>query len=144
MENENIMTRQQIAGNKLIAEFLGFEKVRIGYFDDSSETKFQKENEDYLEKIELEEVGTFMLNRATDKFYLWSEVDYHKSFDRLMPVFYKIEDIVELSPSISSFCEIWIDGSEETKITGDGKTWIESAWVAAVEFIKYYNINIKK
>jgi len=143
------MKKEFSEGNKFIAEFMGFEKVRVGYFDDSSETKWQRDNRAWLDKNEIESVGNYIVNIKKNKCIEWNEVAYHKSFDWLMPVVDKIRDnncLVSIrfnrqmkttNTVIACFENKWV---KDVEVSGIG---IESTYKAVIEFIKWYNQNKK-
>lgn len=143
------MKKEFSEGNKLIAEFMGFNKVRVGYFGDSSETKWQRDNKKWLEKNEIESVGTYIVNIKKNKCIEWGDVSYHKSFDWLIPVVDKIRDnncLISIrfnrqmnttNTTIACFEDKW---KKDLEFNGVG---IESTYKAVIEFIKWYNQNKK-
>jgi hypothetical protein len=63
---------------------------------------------------------------------------YHSSWDWLMPVVEKIEAMRGTHLLMKPFgCEILMFG--KSLINEVGNTKIEAAWLAVVEFIKWYN-----
>jgi hypothetical protein len=123
-------------GNKLIAGFMGFKTSRV---DHNNRLVY---NEEY-------ESG----DRAREK-----EVIYHTSWDWLMPVVEKIENMVlheALKEGVSAFdvsinggwCEIEMGSQygmafpeidfEVIQHSSDSK--LNSTWLAIVEFIQWYN-----
>lgn len=86
--------------NEAIAVFIGFEKVRIGYFGckdgdpEYDETDWQVANEKWLEKMGIENTGYYVVNVNGNEWYQWCDVEYHTSWDWLMPVVEKIKAIV--------------------------------------------------
>ncbi len=134
--------------NLLIAEFLGFEKVRIGYFGMSDQTKWQVKNEQWLERNEIDSVGWYIVNVKKNKFFEWNDVAYHKDWNWLMPAWFKFQFILTtefhdathesqfrnyLSQIQQTFC-IGICEDED----------ILTCHHALVEGIEWYNKQIKK
>ena len=58
-----------IDNNDLIAKFMGYDKVTIGYFEGESETQWQRDNQDWLDKVGLENIGDFYVNVLENKFF---------------------------------------------------------------------------
>ena len=124
MENKEILE-----GNKLIAEFMGgeiFTDFDGGY----------------------KRVRNIEPNKKTSR-YLWN-LEYHISWDWIMPVVDKIEKkgcIIEISYSIVCMCRICIIGKKYEKafnIINDNNGGIQpisAVYKSIVEFIKWYNQN---
>src|SRR5690606_34569334 len=73
-----------MVNNKLlIASLLGFQFVTIGHEDTPSETRFQREHKDWLDKVELDEVGNFFVNMEKDIWYREDEVDFERDYNWL-------------------------------------------------------------
>lgn len=116
------MTQEQIIeGNKTIAEFMGTKEDETRYFHESSEYFFEA-----------------------------CELEYHFSWDWLMPVVEKIEDIENESGGNSFQVAIYEDEvkiydrrttpwSEVVNIPANGEGKKANAYKAVVEFIKWYN-----
>ena len=126
MTNEEI-----IEGNKLIAEFMG--------------GKFRKsKDKNTLDKyFDLKDKGYF---------YYENEICYHASWDWIMPVLEKIEQIgciVEISYSLVCMCRICVIGQKHENtfnIINDNNGGLEpiiAIYKSVVEFIKWYNQNTK-
>ena len=126
MTNEEI-----IEGNKLIAEFMG--------------GKFRKsKDKNTLNKyFDLKDKGYF---------YYENEIRYHTSWDWIMPVLEKIEQlgcIIEISYSLVCMCRICVIGIKHEKafnIINDNNGGLEpiiAIYKSVVEFIKWYNQNTK-
>lgn len=126
MTNEEI-----IEGNKLIAEFMG--------------GKFRKsKDKNTLNKyFDLKDKGYF---------YYENEIRYHTSWDWIMPVLEKIEQIgciIEISYSLVCMCRICVIGKKHEKafnIINDNNGGLEpiiAIYKSVVEFIKWYNQNTK-
>lgn len=120
-------------GNKLIAEFMGYE---------SDETHVRKDDEKRTR-------------------HLITELKYHTSWDWLMPVVEKIEkikpkkdgDVGMLISIESNLCKIELGGQQipyedytenmEFECWEQGETKIQATWQAVTKFIKWYNQNSK-
>lgn len=122
------MKTQILEGNKLIAEFMGFI-----FYDD--------ENKYYHIKD-----GYFLCEP--------SQLKYHSSWDWLMLVVEKIENVnpennvyetdfsFQFTNRVTEYsCCVFMLHANEELFTVDAPTRIESAWLAVVEFIKWYNKN---
>ena len=109
--------------NKLIAEFMGFQKTNIGWYD-SEETMPPLSN-------------TYDSNTFDEH-----ELAFHKSWDWLMPVVDKIESlgyeffIVEDRIKIAHNTDHSIDTIINFTLGGSKR---EATYKAVVEFIKQYN-----
>jgi len=80
--------------------------------------------------------------------YYWSDqLKFHSSWEWLMSVVEKIESL-EWNVNINKNCCIYDNQHKITacgkSITRLGDTKIESVWLAVVEFIKWYNKEVKK
>ena|ERR1700741_5434521 len=122
------MTDEEITeGNKLIAGFMKME-------------------------LEVADYGGFL-------FYKWKNADhkfiwhskhpppYHRSWCWLMPVLSKIEQhgcIVEIWLSNATGCRIVRVASPVLEFVREANKRIEAPYIAAIEFIKWYNENLKK
>jgi hypothetical protein len=135
---------ETVEGNKLIAEFMGFELVTIGYFGCPDETEWQVKNALWLEDVGLSDVGEYFVDVPDLKWHSKEELDYSTDWSLLMPVVEKIN---------------WIGGAQgyqfvifrSTVHVNDGQdhlfevvkyqneSWIECVWKAVIQFIQYYN-----
>lgn len=136
--------KERIEGNKLIAEFMGYEKITVGYYGTDDETEWQRKNREWMNKTGMEDVGDYMANIPEDSWYFFNELAYHSSFDWLMPVVEKIEafknDINSKRYTIkidNNACLIYSADYDNRTITA--KTKIQATWLAVIEFIKWYN-----
>lgn len=80
-------------GNKLIASFMDFEFVTVGYFGCEDQTEWQVKNQEWCERVGLDSVGDYIVNTSTDLWFEVDEIKYHTSFDWIMPVWYKVRDL---------------------------------------------------
>jgi hypothetical protein len=113
--------------NKLIAIFMELETPDEIYFEHLTKEGYRSE------------LTHFML------------LEYHNSWDWLMPVVEKIENIednrflFQISTRQGFYAEVRERLSYETKIEDAwGKTRIEAVYNTCVEFIKWYNLTKKK
>lgn len=74
MRNEDVI--------KLMA-ILGFNLVEVGYVGSDDETDWQKENEDWMEKMEICSVGEYFVNQKTDESVELFSGDYSMHVDFL-------------------------------------------------------------
>ena len=123
------MTPQEILeGNKLLAEFIGYEK--------SSEDK------DFIFYKHPDGKGIVIQSQHDCKVFHTHELMeikgfiFHRSWDWLMPV---VEKIAKLD--ISSENEIGSSRQYSVVSSSIGMITIESVWLACVEFAKWYNQN---
>ena len=129
--------KEIIEGNKLIAQFIGLKR---GWWI-HQEKPLTDDKKQWCDM----DGKTFLGTRV----YYDKDLKFHESWDWLMPVFEKIEQISELSPSINFGCgtTIWTDGAGTTRIEIFPETKKESniniSWKAVIEFIKWYNENKK-
>lgn len=139
------MTQEQgIEGNKLIAEFVGF---KMWWSEGGSYDWPEKELEisvpDFLEDEDLEYMYTLDM-----PFYMyWGELKFNTSWDWLMPVVEKIEELgyttvihgygKDFTPYLETYCAIK-EGNYRWGY-GESKSKIEAVWLASVLFIQWYN-----
>ena len=114
------MTSEEILdGNKLIAEFLGINKKVYG------------------------ETGTTYY--IDDTPYQLVKLKYYSSWDWLMPVVEKIENVLDGDVSvIISDASCGISYSNSYSICAEAYTKIEAIWLACVNFITWYNLQTNK
>lgn len=99
-------TRKEIQQyNQLIAEFMGYEKVTVGYYGGDDETEWQRNNQDFMRETGMDDIGDYIVNVKEKRWFDWHAVKYHTSWNWLMPVITKIEDIDEgmYPPSKNNF-----------------------------------------
>jgi hypothetical protein len=131
------MTPEQLEGNKLIAEFMGYEQNAF------TESMFSK----------VEDV--FVDNKGGRCSARWTPVYYHESWDWLMPVVEKISRI-EFERRYDEYQEKWIIWTHHPITFGMlddnrkpmvrfycstlnlGDTLIQAAWNAVVDFVKQH------
>lgn len=123
-------TNEIIAGNRLLAEFMGIEPAYNSFTGGYS----------WSDGI------FFSTNHGTREKVMQSIVSYakhHSSWDRLMPVVEKIENLDGGGwfkfGIYEKNCSIRDIASEYTLIRRTGSSKIESAWLACVEFVKWWS-----
>jgi hypothetical protein len=131
---------------EIISQFMGFEKIRIGYYGDHKsdwgETEWQVKNRDWIEKMGIDSIGDYVVNLSKNEYREWEDVAYDTSWDWLVPVVEKIENLNQASVDIYyNCCEIAIP---DDMIRVDGHSKIESTYKAVIEFIKWYNASLTK
>lgn len=77
--------------NYTINKFMGCEKVAVAYSGSEEETEWQRNNEDWMDKVGITQVGDYAVNVKDNKWYRWEDVKYHTSWDWLIPVIKKIK-----------------------------------------------------
>lgn len=80
--------------NDLIAKFMGYDRVTVGYLGCEDETQWQLDNQKWMEKVELESVGDYYVNIPNDEYYNieYDELRYDE-WNNLMKVIEKIESM---------------------------------------------------
>ena len=113
--------------NKLIAEFMGFQKTNVGWYDS-------------------EETMPSLSNTYDSNTFDEHELAFHTSWDWLMPVVEKIEHKIEPEVRVLIYedeVEIWQKTEPKwtelvnVQANGDGK--LSNTYKAVVEFINQYN-----
>lgn len=130
--------------NDLIAQFMGYEKVTIGYIDGVSETQWQRENQDWLDKVGLDYIGDYYVNMSENKYFNVCGNDlWYGEWNNLMTVVEKIDSMGQYEVSIIyNECSIGenIDAEHYRGLVDiQGKTKLEAVYLAVVEFIEKYN-----
>lgn len=78
--------------NETIALFMGYEKVRVGYFGSKDgdleydESEWQVSHEKWMDDVGMESVGFYFVNVPANIWHEVKNVEYHTSWDWLMPV----------------------------------------------------------
>lgn len=139
--------------NEVIARFMGYEKVTVGYSGTDEETEWQRSNEQWMDKVRLVMVGNYFVNVSEDKWFECEYIKYHSSWEWLMPVVEKIESIYD---SFHGYFGVHISSNsccvQGTKLdTRPGKehyayfnevvheTKIRAAHYAVYQFITWFN-----
>lgn len=125
-------------GNKLIAEFMGADFKKVDYFLSGINTI----------EIIFKDHPSQLINGTGRTFSRLEDLRYHESFDWLMPVVEKIE---EMNKSMDWGVHILDRGCviKNITLTGNMKelkiqrfsmiSKIEAVWLAVIEFIQWYN-----
>lgn len=113
-------------GNKLIAEFMG--AILKPYPRDQLPSYYYDQS---------------VCKTPTPSSSLWWgewELQYHSSWDWLMPVVEKIEDLGNIFTISQTYCNIQED-KHNVSVTGVkyGKTKMEAVYQAVIQFIMWYN-----
>jgi hypothetical protein len=118
----------------LIAEFMGFEKVSVGYFGVSQgggvlepETEWQRTHGDWMDKNDMESVGDYIVDVPNNKWFEWEEVRYNSSWDWLMPV---VAKITKTNPMNQAWYDVKYPLTEGN---------IKIVYDRVVSFIKWYD-----
>lgn len=159
------MRTQEIEGNKLIAEFMGFPKIEIGTLWDYNRGLDQANNTVGLKISEITPAfggeegvrfeqsmpyksygvsyfdGRIFKPHGWDGRYNSPDKPYHSSWDWLMPVVEKIGNAHYYRFEISkNQCWFWNEEESVVEISNiERDNLLEAVWLAVVEFIKWYN-----
>jgi hypothetical protein len=79
--------------NAIIAKFMGYNIVDIGYSGTEEETEWQRNNEEWMNKVGLTQVGRYIVNVNENIFHFLDDIKYHSSWDWLRPVWDKFRDL---------------------------------------------------
>jgi len=120
--------------------------------DEQQKAEFIKESNkliaEFMGNTYEKGLGHLVVNMDTHKNYISSEhMKYHSSYDWLMPVVEKIEEVDVVASFQIEQPTIYIWASSENSTFEDieieifNKTKIEAVHQAVVEFIKWYNTN---
>lgn len=144
--------------NAFIAKFMGYERVTVGYSSTEEETEWQRNNEQWMDKVGITMVGDYYVDVENDEWMFCDDANYDKSWDALMPVVEKIEAVqlddkwhvvVRASANVQIFyraCIITYEPDEESGDTNEGaaiqtkgETKLEAVHNAVYQFITWYN-----
>lgn len=139
-----------MSDNEIIANFLGYEKVTVGYFGskdgDDGETEWQLAHKDWMKAVGIENVGDYIVNIPKNDWRHWEEVRYHKSWSQLMPVVEKIAETHDFTIQFyagdcNCFCTKQNFGASDIPGVGHGgfKPHIQSVYKSVVALIKHIN-----
>lgn len=79
--------------NAIIAMFMDFDIVYVGYADSEEESLWQRNHEEWMNKVGLTQVGRYIVNVETNIWHHWYDMKYHSSWDWLRPVWDKFRDL---------------------------------------------------
>lgn len=131
---------------KKIMKFLGYEFITIGYYGGDTETKWQKNNEKWIDKVGIDSVGDYFVNMQKDDFIdlyndNWEEcINFEWNF--LMKIIHEIETKGYRVTISTTFVRIhtcknnYEDYDEYNCAAFDGK--INAVKQAIVDFVKWY------
>jgi outer membrane phospholipase A len=137
--------------NAFIAKFMGYKRVTVGYSGTEEETGWQRDNEQWMNKVGITMVGHYYVDVDNDEWVHCEDVNYDKSWDALMPVVEKIEAMewcirIENWPKKfkSPYKELysvwmWLDPEECPEIQTYSDSKIEAVYNAVYQFITWYN-----
>lgn len=142
MENKEILE-----GNKLIAEFMGWQEpsleYKIKWCGVKTEERLKKINEEYI---------PYLIKEKNSEPLFKDSLRYHSSWDWLMPVVEKIAELdIAYRVGIVLIGYVKINGFQMPPIVKNvsregsliNPTWLNATWLAVVEFINWYNDNGK-
>lgn len=90
--------------NAVIAKFMGYEYITVGYAGSEEETEWQRNNEEWMNKVGIENVGRYLVNVKEDEWYPFDDINYHIYWDQLMPVIEKIHTLKKRNPDGKDLC----------------------------------------
>ena len=89
--SNELITIEQM--KEVIARFMGYEKVTVGYCGGYDETEWQVANKKWIDDVGIKNVDDYIVNVKENIWHNWEAVKYDTSWDWLMPVVEKIESI---------------------------------------------------
>lgn len=134
---------------------MGWEHVTVGYFGEEDETEWQRQNEDWMDKVGMDSIGDYWVNIQGNRFLPADSLCYHESWNELMPVVEKIslmnypdeptfpdeEDYVPDTAYPRTFGMISRNGQFMVRLNRqplfEADTLIEAAWKAVVDFVQW-------
>jgi hypothetical protein len=138
MKNKSIIIEEN---NDLIAKFMGYEKVTIGYFDSDNVTQWQKDNKEWMEKVKMDLIGDYYVNISKNEFFNLKDL-WYLEWNNLMTVVDKIESMYYEVNILYNECEIGEAVDAETyKVIAvqQENSKLLAVYNTIVEFIKLYN-----
>lgn len=95
--------------NITIAEFCGFTHVKVGYVGVTdnryvdAQTKWQLDNEEWLDKMGIGEIGEYLVNVEKDEYYQLRDAEYDKDYQLLIPAWFKCQAIIRVNPDYRKY-----------------------------------------
>ena len=130
-------------GNKVIAEFMGYEKVKIGYFGTDEETDWMRKNKKWMDEVGLDNIGDFFvkIDGIKSRWFYCEDAKYHSSWDELIPVLQKIRTI-NYGKMVTEVPEM--ETELNRRITENLRMLdLKATWLAVISYIVWYNQNLK-
>lgn len=84
--------------NYIITKFMGYDKVTVGYAGTEEETEWQRNHEEWMNRVGIEKVGDYIVNVNEDKWFEWNDVAYHREWNWLKPVIDEISQYILVHP----------------------------------------------
>jgi hypothetical protein len=97
-ELKKVKLPTKLQKKKVIANFMGYEFVTVGYTGTKSETRWQKKNIDWFDShydFHDNSVGDYAVNIEENKIEWQDDLKYFESWDCIMPVWTKFRDLDE-------------------------------------------------
>jgi len=118
--------------NAIIAKFMGFDVVDVGYSDSEEETEWQRNHDEWMNTVGLTQVGRYIVNVKENIWHPWDDVKYHSSWDSLMLVWFKIQTIgADMGYIFKKYHEAFHAGIDHQSIA--------KCHSAVYQFIQWYN-----
>lgn len=130
---------EKFSGNKLIAEFMGYEYLPLNTRLDKG--KKYGWNRKMKWNPFVEKSGMFAGN-PPEKFYLGRshhDLQFHRNWEWLMPVFEKIIKLGYPYLISNNTCTIYKVWMQESISHSHNETTILAAWDTVVDFLKWHN-----
>jgi len=89
---------------KCFAEYMGYEIVEVGYYGTDSETKWQRENGDFMVDACITNVGMYAVNISENDWHEYYELKYTTSWDWLLDVWKKASTEIYGQPQLLAKC----------------------------------------
>jgi hypothetical protein len=133
--------------NALLIKFMGYEFVTIGYWGQSDETQWQRDNDEWMEKNDLNNVGDYLINKDTNHIIEleYEKIDYDKDWKWLMAIVKKLETMGYVIVIVGNTCLIQSDDvysgaisyhkGYSDKVEGESKE--EATFEALYKLLKY-------
>jgi len=141
------LKRNRMCDNKLLAEYLGYSLIRIGYWgyhedDPDNESQDQRDlGEELLDKLGIENVGYYLLRLSDSNWMEFIDFKPDKNWNQLMMVVEKIRDEInnhfalEISVRKNGYWSSVYETNMRSSIQ-KGETMIEAVYNACVEHVK--------
>ena len=141
------MNKEEIeTDNKLVAKFMGYSfSQEYQNFNDFDFTWEEESDGIWYKGVnEDQDTGYVKINGIVPKDYEYY-LKYHESWNKLMPVVQKIEDLGHPTYISANNCILYGKPGRDHGWIIDkyGKNKIEAVWLAVISFIKWHNDNIQ-
>lgn len=118
--------------NAFIAKFMGYKRVTVGYSGTEEETEWQRNNEQWMDKVGITMVGDYYVDVENDEWMFCDDSNYDKSWDALRPVVEKIHGLAVAGDAINAI-------TEEAIFTFSIFAPLKDVHAAVYQFITWFN-----